>query len=77
MNLESSATATQFIGLLCIFKVKTLLFDLKSQSLTFVSETIKIEPLIKKISSFGCEVKNINGHNILQLKKQYPKQLVR
>ena len=41
----------------------------KLQSLTFVSETIKIEPLIKKISSFGCDVKNINGHNILQLKK--------
>ena len=41
----------------------------KLQSLTFVSETIKIEPLAQKITSFGCEVKNINGHNILQLKK--------
>ena len=41
----------------------------KLQSLTFVSETIKIEPLAQKIISFGCEVKNINGHNILQLKK--------
>ncbi len=41
----------------------------KLQSLTFVSETIKVEPLTKKISSFGCEVRNINGHNTLQLKK--------
>jgi|TARA_Y100000294_G_scaffold36207_1_gene31714 transketolase len=41
----------------------------KLQSLTFVSNTIKLEPLTKKIKSFGCEVKNINGHNITQLKR--------
>jgi transketolase len=28
-----------------------------------------LEPLTKKIKSFGCEVKNINGHNITQLKR--------
>ena len=41
----------------------------KLQSLTSVSNTIKLEPLTKKIKSFGCEVKNINGHNITQLKR--------
>ncbi len=43
----------------------------KIQSLTFVSETIKVEPLTKKIASFGCEVRNINGHNFSQLKKAF------
>jgi transketolase len=41
----------------------------KIQGLTFVSKTIKIEPLLKKISSFGCNVKNIDGHNIFKIKK--------
>tara|TARA_B110000967_G_C18808385_1_gene522252 strand:+ start:360 stop:1160 length:801 start_codon:yes stop_codon:yes gene_type:complete len=41
----------------------------KIQGLTFVSKIIKIEPLLKKISSFGCNVKNIDGHNIFKIKK--------
>ena len=43
----------------------------KLQSLTFVSSTIKLEPLVKKIRSFGCEVKNVNGHNISKLKRAF------
>ena len=39
----------------------------KLQSLTFVSKTIKLEPIINKIRSFNCFVKSINGHNINQL----------
>lgn len=39
----------------------------KLQSLTFVSKTIKLEPIINKIKSFNCFAKNINGHNINQL----------
>ena len=43
----------------------------KMQSLTFVSNTIELEPLRKKIESFGCEVKSVNGHNFIQLKKAF------
>ena len=39
----------------------------KLQSLTFVSKTIKLEPIVNKIRSFNCFVKSINGHNINQL----------
>ena len=39
----------------------------KLQSLTFVSKTIKLEPIVNKIRSFNCLVKSINGHNINQL----------
>ena len=39
----------------------------KLQSLTFVSKTIKLEPIENKIRSFNCFVKSINGHNINQL----------
>tara|TARA_Y100000031_G_scaffold139607_1_gene166517 strand:- start:352 stop:864 length:513 start_codon:yes stop_codon:yes gene_type:complete len=43
----------------------------KIQSLTYVRNTLKIEPLKKKIKSFGCKVVSINGHNNLQLKKAF------
>ncbi len=43
----------------------------KIQSLTFVADTIKLEPLMKKITSFGCEAKSINGHNFSHLKKAF------
>ena len=36
----------------------------KIQSLDFVKNVLKIEPLNKKIKSFNCNVKTINGHNI-------------
>lgn len=35
----------------------------KIQSLDFVKNVLRIEPLTKKISSFNCNVKSINGHN--------------
>ncbi len=35
----------------------------KIQSLDFVKNVLKIEPLNKKIESFNCNVKTIDGHN--------------
>ena len=43
----------------------------KIQSLTYVRNILKIEPLKKKFKSFGCRVVSINGHNNLQLKKAF------
>jgi transketolase len=39
----------------------------KIQSLDFTKNILKIEPLKKKLESFGCNVKNINGHNINEI----------
>ena len=39
----------------------------KIQSLDFTKNILKIEPLKKKLSSFGCNVKNIDGHNFNQI----------
>ena len=39
----------------------------KIQSLNFTKNVLKIEPLKKKLSSFGCNVKNIDGHNFNQI----------
>jgi transketolase len=39
----------------------------KIQSLDYTKNILKIEPLKKKLSSFGCNVKNINGHNFDQI----------
>ena len=41
----------------------------KIQSLDFTKNILKIEPLKKKLVSFGCNVKNINGHNINEIYK--------
>ena len=35
----------------------------KIQSLDFVNKTLKLQPLKKKFTSFGCEVLEIDGHN--------------
>ena len=35
----------------------------KIQSLDFVNKTLKLQPLKKKFTSFGCKVLEINGHN--------------
>jgi transketolase len=43
----------------------------KIQSLDFTKNILKLEPLNKKIQSFGCNVKNINGHNLLQVYKSF------
>jgi transketolase len=39
----------------------------KIQSLDFAKNVLKIEPLNKKFKSFGCNVKNIDGHNFNQI----------
>jgi transketolase len=43
----------------------------KIQSLDFTKNILKLEPLNKKFQSFGCNVKNINGHNLLQVYKSF------
>ena len=39
----------------------------KIQSLDFVKNVLKIEPLVKKLSSFNCNVIKINGHDVKQI----------
>jgi transketolase len=39
----------------------------KIQSLDFAKNVLKLEPLNKKFQSFGCNVKNIDGHNFNQI----------
>jgi transketolase len=41
----------------------------KIQSLDFTKNVLKLEPLNKKFESFGCNVKNVNGHNFVQIYK--------
>ena len=41
----------------------------KIQSLDFVKKVLKIEPLRQKLTSFNCNVFNIDGHNINQIVK--------
>ncbi len=41
----------------------------KIQSLDFVKKVLKIEPLKKKLTSFNCNVSQIDGHNINQIIK--------
>ena len=41
----------------------------KIQSLDFVKNTLKIEPLKLKLESFGCKVLSVDGHNHKQLLK--------
>jgi transketolase len=41
----------------------------KIQSLDFVKNVMKIEPLKKKIKSFNCNVEKIDGHNIKTIQK--------
>ncbi len=43
----------------------------KIQSLDFTKNVLKLEPLNKKFKSFGCNVKNINGHNFRQIFKSF------
>lgn len=39
----------------------------KIQSLDFAKNVLKLEPLNKKFQSFGCNLKNIDGHNFNQI----------
>lgn len=41
----------------------------KIQSLDFIKNVLKIEPLKKKINSFNCNVIKIDGHNIEKILK--------
>jgi transketolase len=43
----------------------------KIQSLDFAKNVLKLEPLNKKFQSFGCNVKNINGHNFNQIYRSF------
>ena len=43
----------------------------KIQSLDFTKNVLKLEPVQKKILSFGCNVKNINGHDFIQIYKSF------
>jgi transketolase len=43
----------------------------KIQSLDFIKNVLKLEPLNKKFKSFGCNVKNIDGHNFNQIYKSF------
>ena len=43
----------------------------KIQSLDFVKNVIKIDPLKKKFLSFGLQVLNINGHNYHEIEKSF------
>jgi transketolase len=43
----------------------------KIQSLDFTKNVLKLEPLYKKLQSFGCNVKKINGHNFTQIYKSF------
>ena len=40
----------------------------------FVSKVIKIEPLKKKLESFGCKVYQANGHSIKEISKIFKKK---
>lgn len=52
----------------------------KIQSLDFVNKTLRLDPLKKKFSSFGCKVLEIDGHNYKEifysLKNTFDKPLV-
>ena len=41
----------------------------KIQSMDFVKNVINVEPLTNKFMSFGCNVFQVNGHNIFELAK--------
>jgi len=45
----------------------------KIQSYGFVSEVLNLEPMADKWASFGFAVKEINGHDVNELKKQLSK----
>ena len=47
----------------------------KMQSLDYVKNTIGLEPLKEKFKSFGCNVLDINGHSLLQLRKAFSNKI--
>ena len=52
----------------------TLIIDYnKIQSYGFTKDVLDLEPLKKKLISFGFACKEVDGHNIIQLKKTFSK----
>lgn len=41
------------------------------QSLDYTKNILQLEPIDKKLLSFGCNVKKIDGHNFSQIKKSF------
>ena len=48
----------------------------KIQSMDFISNVMKVEPLKKKFQSFGCKVFETNGHSVKQISKLLKKKIV-
>lgn len=48
----------------------------KIQSMDFVSNVMKIEPLKQKFEAFGCKVYEVDGHSVMQIKKILKKKLI-
>jgi transketolase len=46
----------------------------KLQSLDLTKNVLQLEPLNKKLKSFNCNVKNINGHSLDQIYKSLLKK---
>ena len=63
MDEGSNWEALMFAAHHCLSNLVVIIDCNKLQSLTTVTETLSLEPLADKLSAFGCEVSNINGHD--------------
>jgi transketolase len=63
LNEGSNWESFLFISHHKILNMKIIIDYNKIQSLDFLKNIIKIEPMKKKFESFGFEVSTINGHN--------------
>ena len=68
INEGSNWEALMFIGHHKLNNIKIILDYNKIQSLDFVKNVIDLEPLKKKLNSFGFYVSKIDGHNYKLLK---------
>ena len=68
INEGSNWEALMFIGHHKLNNIKIILDYNKIQSLDFVKNVIDLEPLKKKLNSFGFYVSKIDGHNHKLLK---------
>jgi len=53
----------------CLDNLTVIIDYNKIQSMDFVKNVINVEPLTNKFMSFGCNVFQVNGHNIFELTK--------
>jgi len=68
-NWEAALSASQNkLG-----NLKVIIDSNKIQSHSFTKDIINVEPLAKKFSTFGFDVSEVDGHNVLQLKKNFYK----